>query len=88
MGYIAPIRMLEYSEYQKRVQEKSKNHDPMPVNFTPRIRLQSKLYWGTNREGIPLKLKEKKQYGSPKSSVIDKKLPEETGKGRYINEYV
>lgn len=88
MGYIAPIRMTQYSEYQKRVQEKSKTRDPMPVKFSPRIKLQPKLESGTHQEGTTFKFKEKKQHDSQEATYLDENLPLQTGKGQYINEYV
>lgn len=87
MGYIAPIRMIQYSDYQKRVEEQSKTHDPMPVKFTPRISLQPKSYLGTtvSANAVFYNNTLRKEM---EQAVKDNRFPDQTGKGLYINEYV
>lgn len=82
MGYIAPIRIVQYMEYQKRIQESSKVHDPMPVHFTPRISLSPHTRLGKQEWGIP------KSYPYESRNTGGKRLPHYTGKGQYINEYI
>lgn len=87
MGYIAPIRMIQYSDYHKRVGERSKTHDPMPVKFTPRISLQPKFHLGTtvlaNAAIYRNTLRKETEQ-----DVKEHKFPDQKGKGLYINEYV
>ena len=80
MGYIAPIRMNQYTEYQKRDQEKMKARDPMPVRFTPKIRLQPKFELKTTDAAIPTKYETEARN--------NKNFPNATGKGQFLNEYV
>ncbi|GIN19203.1 MAG TPA: hypothetical protein DEO65_09995 [Bacillus bacterium] len=84
MGYITPIKINQYTEYQKRDQEKEKTRDPIPVHFTPRIRFQPKFQSGATAAVIQLKNKGK-SGAKPRKN---RKFTKEKGKGRYLNEYV
>ncbi len=84
MGYITPIKINQYTEYQKRDQEKVKTRDPIPVHFTPRIRFRPKFQSGATEAAIQLKHKGKSGAKPRKNRNFTK----EKGKGRYLNEYV
>ncbi|GIN97826.1 hypothetical protein J6TS1_36960 [Siminovitchia terrae] len=86
MGYIAPVRMLQYTEYQKRDQEKTKDRDPMPVHFVPKIRLRAEFQLRTSATQIPFN--DKNVRGIEREAFKKENFPHETGKGLYLNEYV
>lgn len=89
MGYIAPVRMIQYTEYQKRDLEKTKTHDPIPVKFIPGIKLHSNSQLGTKTytAATPAKVREIRDTEEV-VFITDENFFEETGKGLYINEYV
>ncbi|MBD8003871.1 hypothetical protein [Bacillus norwichensis] len=86
MGYIAPVRMLQYTEYQKRDQEKTKNRDPMPIHFMPEIRLRANFQFRASGTQFPFN--DKKIRGIEWKAPKKENFPHETGKGLFFNEYV
>jgi len=88
LGYIAPIHNFQYNEYSKRVQEKSSVSDPMPIKFTPRISLQTQMRSSTLAPRTPTQYKNIHQREGRTAKNISGFFEEQTGIGRYINEYV
>ncbi len=86
MGYIAPVRMLQYTEYQKRDQEKTKVRDPMPIHFMPEIRLRANFQF--HAPATPFPSHDKTLRGIEWEAPKKENFPHETGKGLFLNEYI